>query len=365
MSIFKRENSPYYQADFAGPSGQRVRRSTGTDNRKEAAALEAKWKSEVFQQRAWGWELPHTFEELMVEYLRESSLEKRSAKTDRQRTKNLRGFFEGVVMNDLRPQHVRDFISHRRQDGVSHSTINRELSLLSAAINHAKREWEWELPNPVAGRKLREPEGRTRWLTKPEANALVKAAGDSKKAPYLADFVTLGLHTGCRKQELLGLEWGRVDLQQNLIRLDAEHTKSAKRRSVPLNRLARSAILNRARYRAEHCPNSLWVFAHPDGSRIGDIKNAFASACHRAGIHDFRMHDLRRACAARLVSGGVSLIEVRDLLGHSSVTMTERYAHLAPENLQRAAKVLEGTAHFGHTDSDGVESCEVKKVTTC
>ena len=76
MSIFKRENSPYYQADFAGPSGQRVRRSTGTDNRKEAAALEAKWKSEVFQQRAWGQELPHTFEELMVEYLRESSLEK-------------------------------------------------------------------------------------------------------------------------------------------------------------------------------------------------------------------------------------------------------------------------------------------------
>ena len=85
-------------------------------------------------------------------------------------------------------------------------------------------------------------------------------------------FVTLGLHTGCRKQELLGLEWGRVDLQKNLIRLDAEHTKSAKRRSVPLNRLARSAILNRARYRAQHCPDSLWVFAHPDGSRIGDVK---------------------------------------------------------------------------------------------
>ena len=77
------------------------------------------------------------------------------------------------------------------------------------------------------------------------------------------------------------------------------------------------------------------------------------------------MHDLRHTCAAWLVSGGVSLIEVRDLLGHSSVTMTERYAHLAPENLQRAVKVLEGTAHFGHTGSDDVESCEVKKVTTC
>ena len=121
-------------------------------------------------------------------------------------------------------------------------------------------------------------------------------------------------------------------------------------RSVPLNRLAHSAILNRARYRAQHCPDSLWVFARPDGSRIGDIKNAFASACHRAGIHDFRMHDLRHTCAAWLVSGGVSLIEVRDLLGHSSVTMTERYAHLAPENLQRAAKVLEGTAHSGHSE---------------
>ena len=130
---------------------------------------------------------------------------------------------------------------------------------------------------------------------------------------------------------------------------------------MPLNRLARSAIVNRARYRAQHCPDSPWVFAHTDGSRIGDVKKSFASACQRAQIDDFRIHDLRHTCAAWLVSNGVSLIEVRDWLGHSTVKMTERYAHLAPENLQRAAKALEGTSHFRHSDSEGIESCDSKR----
>ena len=342
---YKRKKSPYWWASFIDANGKRVRCSTGTTERKEAQALEAKWKAEAFNCQAWGNEPGHTFEELMVGYLKETGLEKRSAKADRSRTKNLREYLGSMLVNDLRPLHIRGYIQHRRKKEISDSTINRELSLLSTAINYAHREWEWDLPNPVRGRKFREAEGRVRWLKRPEANMLVAVAKESKKAPYLADFVLLALHTGCRKQELLGLEWDRVDLQQDLIRLEAEHTKSAKRRTVPLNRLARSAMLNRARYRAQHCPDSPWVFAHPDGSRMGDVKNSFASACQRAGIHDFRMHDLRHTCAAWAVSSGVNLIEVRDLLGHSTIKMTERYAHLAPENARKVTTALEGRSH--------------------
>ena len=220
-------------------------------------------------------------------------------------------------------------------------TINRELGLLSSAINYARREWEWDIPNPVSGRKLKEPEGRVRWITRSEADALIQAAGNEPKAPHLADFIRLALNTGCRRDELLRLEWKRVDLQAGLIHLEAHHTKSGRRRSVPLNGSARESILSRADFRTQHCPASPWVFCDRQGRRVQSIKRSWATACRRAGIQDFRIHDLRHTCAAWLVSAGVPLTEVRDLLGHSTITMTERYAHLAPENVRAAVELLE------------------------
>ena len=96
-----------------------------------------------------------------------------------------------------------------------------------------------------------------------------------------------------------------------------------------------------------------FVFAHTNprwlGQRIGDLKNAFASACQRAGIGDCTPHTLRHTCASWLVMAGRPLIEVRDLLGHSTVKMTERYAHLAPENLVDAVSSIENQLHFGST----------------
>jgi integrase len=143
-----------------------------------------------------------------------------------------------------------------------------------------------------------------------------------------------------------------VDLQGKLFHLEAHHTKTGRRRSIPLNKVALEVIIERARFRAQHCPGSPWVFAHPDGSRIQDVKRSFATACHRAGITDFRIHDLRHTCAAWLASAGVPLTEIRDLLGHTTVKMTERYAHLAPENVRAAVALLEGSAsRSSHVDA--------------
>lgn len=93
---------------------------------------------------------------------------------------------------------------------------------------------------------------------------------------------------------------------------------------------------------------------HKSGDRIKDIKHSFSTACRRAGITNFRIHDLRHTCAAWLVSAGIPLTEVRDLLGHSTIQMTERYAHLAPENVRAAVAVLESrrsrSGHDGHLD---------------
>jgi integrase len=148
-----------------------------------------------------------------------------------------------------------------------------------------------------------------------------------------------------RKGEMLGLEWRRVDLKANLVYLGAEHTKAGKRRSVPLNAEARSALLSRAKY----CPASPWVFTNRKGERIESIKTSISSACQNAGIEDFTVHDLRHTCAAWLVSAGASLIEVRDLLGHSTIRMTERLHTLRRTMFVMQLLGWKPLSHFRHT----------------
>ena len=156
-----------------------------------------------------------------------------------------------------------------------------------------------------------------------------------------------------RKQEMLGLEWRRVDLQQGLVYLEAEHQKNRKRGSVPLNQEARDAIVSRERFRATSCPNSPWVFCHKNGSRIRNVRRSFQTACHNAGIEDFHPHDMRHTCAAWLVQKGVPIREVCDLLRHSDIRTTMGYAHLAPENVRKAVTKIESmtvpSSHWSHT----------------
>ncbi|UHD16320.1 tyrosine-type recombinase/integrase [Thiocapsa bogorovii] len=356
--LYRRSDSQKWWASYTDASGQRVRCSTGTSDRQEADALLAKWKLETHRQRQWGEQPKRSFEELMVVYLNATARHKRSAETDKYRVIALRGHFSGRIMQELGPADVRGYVERRREQGVSDTTINRDLALLSAAIGYANVELEWMLPNPVAGRKLAEPEGRVRWITREESVALIAAAGRAPRAPFMADLITVALYTGCRRGELLGLDWARVDLKQNLIHLEGRHTKSGKRRSVPLCETARAAILRRARFRAEHCPDSQWVFAYRDGHQAKDIRGAFYSACRAANLADFTFHDLRHTCAAWLVTGGAPLAEIRDLLGHSTIMMTERYAHLAPENLRTTVGRLD-MSRFSHAPDEATELARI------
>lgn len=132
----------------------------------------------------------------------------------------------------------------------------------------------------------------------------------------------------------MALAWERVDLQANSLHLGAARAKAGKRRTVPLCEEGLAALLRRAEFRARTTPDCPWVFARADGASMFDIRDAFTKACGDAGIKDCRIHDLRHTCAAWLVSDGAPLAEIRDLLGQSTILMTERYAHLAPENLR-------------------------------
>lgn len=347
--LYKREGSPYWWAKYTDASGKRARRSTGTTDKREAEALEAKWKVEAHQAKYWDVEPSRTFDELMLKYLKSVSGEKKAEERDGYVVKQLKPFFTGRELGALKRSDTRAYIDKRKADGVSAATINREIGLLSAAINYARKEWDWNIPNNVQGMLQKVPEGRVRYLTRAEGRRLVEVAEKHTRSPLLVHFVRLALNTGCRKNELLKLEWRRVDLKANLFVLEGSNTKSGKRRSIPLNEEARKGLLGLAAYRATHCPNSPWVFVHKNGERFQEIDTAFKWLLKQVGIEDFRIHDLRHTCASWLVSAGVPLYAVKELLGHASIKMTERYSHLAPENVRAAVSVLDGGHNTGHT----------------
>lgn len=345
---YRRKDSAVWWASYVDASGKRVRRTTGTTDQKEAKALEAKWKLEAFRTEQWGEEPSRTFAELMVPYLKATATTKRSHERERYVIARLREFFGEYDLRALGPRDVRAYIEFRQGSHVGPATINRELGVLSAALNWAKRDLEWQLPNPVQGRLLQPPEGRLRWLSRQEAERLLTAARKQSRAEYLVDFLQLALHTGMRKGEMLELEWERVDLDEGLVYLRGEHQKNGRFGSVPLNDVAKSALVRRDEFRRKNCPASPWVFAHKSGERIAAVKRSFATACDKAGISDFRIHDLRHCCAAWLVQSGVSIRTVAELLRHADIRVTMRYAHLAPETVRAAVSVLEAESRFGH-----------------
>jgi len=198
---YRRKDSPYWWVKYTDAAGKPTYRTTGTTDRREAEALEAKWRLEAYRQKQWGIQPEHSFEELMVRYISATSDEMRSPERVGYAVKRLQPFFEGRMMERLRRSDISVYIEQRKASGVGPATINRELDTLSAAINYARKKWDWEMNNPVSGMSLREPEGRLRWIRRAEADALIREAEKDAKSLHLADFIRLALNTGCRKNE--------------------------------------------------------------------------------------------------------------------------------------------------------------------
>lgn len=257
-----------------------------------------------------------------------------------------RDYLKDRPVSSITRRDVSRYIDWRRLHGLSNSSINREISVLSAAISYAVKRWGWNIANPVSGLYLKMPEGRLRWLEKSEAERLL-AAARSSDAPHLFDFIRLALNTGMRRGEMLGLEWNRIDFNKARLLLEGIHTKSGKRRFVPLNAGALDALRSRKHFCEKTAPDATRVFLQRNGKPVVQVNFAFRQACNKAGIEDFRIHDLRHTFASWLVSEGVPLSELRDLLGHSSIVQTERYAHLAPGRLHHAVRILDGMMPTG------------------
>jgi integrase len=231
----------------------------------------------------------------------------------------------------------RDRLLHtptRQKTERSHASVNRYLASLSHPCSVAVTEWGWLDDNPLRKvRHLTEPRGRVRFLSDDEREHLL-AACKSSGSPCLYTVVVLALSTGARKNEILSLTWKDVDLTRGVITL--EHTKNGERRALPLtgHALAQLSVLPR------RIDSSLVFPARHDLKRPADVRTAFKHALEAAEIKDFRFHDLRHSAASYLAMNGATLTEIADVLGHRTLQMVKRYAHLSEQHTARVVAAM-------------------------
>lgn len=234
------------------------------------------------------------------------------------------------LLSDITPALVaeqRDKLANektKRQTKRSPSTVNRYLAVLSHLFTIALKEWSWVNDNPLNKvSKLKEPRGRVRYLSDDEREALLSECKKSKN-PYLYTIVILGIATGARRSEILNLRWEDVDLKRGQIVL--HDTKNKERRSLPLSDITAELI---RKLKPEEHGKREYLFPNRAGNGPYYIRTAWDRAVERAGIEDFKFHDLRHTAASYLAMNGASPLEIADILGHKSPQMTHRYTHLS------------------------------------
>ena len=199
------------------------------------------------------------------------------------------------------------------------ATINRDLSRLRHMLNIAV-EWELLEESPMKGMKfLRENNARTRYLSLEECQRLIASC----IAPHIRALVTVALHSGMRLGEILNLRRHDLDFASGFILV--RDSKNGESRHVPMD--ATLAALFRA---YPHRLGTDLVFSSSRGGRIVDVRTGFLNSCKRAGLIDLHFHDLRHTFASQFVMAGGDLYILKEILGHKSITMTQRYAHLSP-----------------------------------
>ena len=214
------------------------------------------------------------------------------------------------------------------------ATINRRLACLKHMVNKGV---QWNMATEETLKQVREVKlleennKRLRFLSVEESQELINCC-----ETHLKPIVITALNTGMRKGEILNLKWDHVDLSSGFILLDEGITKTGQRREIPINTTLEYLFNEIPRER-----ESIYVFTGENGKPYKSNKRSFGTALKKAGIQDFRFHDLRHTFASQLIMAGVDISTVRELLGHKSLKMTMRYAHLAPGHKRKAVITLD------------------------
>ncbi|HHH0143843.1 TPA: site-specific integrase [Yersinia enterocolitica] len=382
-----RRGSIWY-ADFTAPDGKRIKQSLGTEDKRQAQELHDRLKSEQWRIERLGDFPDVTFDDACLRWLEEKA-HKKSLDADKGRIGFWLIHFQGVLLKSISEAKIYAAVSkmtnrkHRdnweskasslRKRGdvvepfvevpVSISTKAKHLALMKAIMRAAERDWKWIERGPVI--KVPQERGkRVRWLEPHEAIRLINECSEPLKS-----IVVFALATGLRRSNIVDLQWQDVDLQRKVAWIHPEESKSGQAIGVALNdtacRLLRDQVGNHKK----------WVFVHQksstksDGTKAAEVRKmrvdgntAWRLALKRAGIDNFRFHDLRHTWASWLVQAGVPLTVLQEMGGWESIEMVQRYAHLAPRHLSAHAKQID-SIFGGHVpNSSQSDNLELLKV---
>lgn len=325
MSLFKRAGSPFWQTEIQVNS-RRIIRSTGTTSRREAEAYQRKLREDARKEAERG---PRsaaadlTVDEMFGRYWIEHGSKLRWAANVAAYSKRIVAVLGPIKVAQLTPVDCAALVETLTSEGMGKVSRNRALSVLRAAHSMAAKRWGCPV-QPMDWRMLRtkEPKERVRWATREEAFSLL-----SHLPAHIALIVEWSLYTGLRKRETVMLAKSAVSLARNAVDVVV---KGGQVRTVQLSPAARD-VLERA------------LVANPASDRVFDARNLrkhFTRACAKVGLRDFHFHDLRHTFATWLRQQGTAIEIVSRALGHSSIQVTQKYAHVDDREVVAATSAI-------------------------
>lgn len=265
----------------------------------------------------------HTLNELIERYIKYHIREDRK---DRKRIPQLK-WWQAQLGDYLLSQMTAPRLAIMKEElgkDKANATVNRYFAALSHVFTMAVNEWEWMDENPIRKiKKLKEPRGRVRFLNKEERKRLLKACKNSE-VKELYPVVILAISTGMRQGEILNLKWEDIDIKNSKCIL--HETKNGERRAVPFPKQVKDELIKWKKVRKI---NSKLAFSGKNPKTPIFIRKPWMEAVKETGLEDFRFHDLRHSAASYLAMSGASLAEIAEILGHKTLQMVQRYAHLS------------------------------------
>lgn len=318
MSLRKR--GPVWWIDFVAPDGGRIRRSTETGNKAQAQELHDRLRNEVWRLQKLGDRPKRLWQDAAVRWLQEQS-HKATHEDDKTKLRWLDPFLAGKELESINRPLIDTICRAKLKEGSANATVNRYLSLVRSILRRCVREWEW-IDRAPAIRLLKEPTRRIRFLTREQAVALL-----NELPPHLRAMATFALSTGLRRRNVTGLTWEQVDLERKLAWVHPDQAKGRKAIGVPLNETALAVL----RAQVGRHPETVFTY---EGKPVFQVSSmAWYKALKRAGIEDFRWHDLRHTWASWHVQNGTPLFALQEMAGWETEKMVRRYAHLAVGHL--------------------------------
>lgn len=325
MPLYKRGST--WWVDIVVPDGERIRRSTGTESKTLAQEFHDKLKAEVWRISKLGEKPRHTWNEAVVRWLKEQS-HKATIEMDKIHLRWLDAFLNGKPLDTISRSMIDKITEAKLAEGVTNATVNRVLEILRAILRRCVNEWEWLDKAPMV-RMLKEPTRRIRFLTRQEADRLLRELPE-----HMADMVAFTLATGLRRSNVTGLLWSQVDLARQVAWIHADQAKARKAIPVPLNSEAVEIITKQLGKHPTH------VFTYKGNTIFQVSTKTWYAALKRAGIENFRWHDLRHTWASWHVQNGTPMFALQEMGGWESPEMVRRYAHLAADHLAPYAERL-------------------------